>query len=126
MVFDYMGYIEEKDSFTLQNLGFTLFIKKHKVQRNPANRALSMSLTSYHSSLLSKGPSVQMKNPPGLKSERKPFIPKNAGSSTFLKIGSSSYHPQKKMNSSSSLNSYSSMPVNLDNLEESKLNFSVL
>ena len=71
MIFDYLGFVAEKEMFTLQNLWFTLFIKKQKIQRAPTNRALSMGVNSYHASLISKVPTAQLKAPSGLSSERK-------------------------------------------------------
>lgn len=42
--FNYQGYNETKNSFSLQNLSFTLFTKPIKVHRPPTNRPYSMDL----------------------------------------------------------------------------------
>lgn len=119
MMFDYFGYIGEKEVFSLHNLCFTLFIKKQKVMRPPTNRALSMGVNSYHGSLISKTPATQLKAPT-LGSERKNFVPRNINSSTGLKVSSTSYQPPLKKDSLNSLASYNSMPVYREEKTESK------
>lgn len=112
MSFNYLGYIEEKQAFVLQNLSFALFIKKPKIQRAPTNRALSMGVNTYHNSLLTKSPNKMMHNPSRLASDnRAMYIPNGMNPNKVLKVSSNAYQPPMKMESSNSVASYHSMPV---------------
>jgi len=90
--FDYCGYFKNEEVHRLQNLKFTLFVRKPKLQRPPTNRAFSMGTNTSSDNMLLTTTTNAQKSALSKFALEKSASTLTKPSSSKLKISSSSYH----------------------------------